>query len=331
VYHRRGVESGAKAWEPRMAGPFVQKLRDRFYQYRNRALMALMRRPGFVRLVMWAMKRRAQAAARTVIYRHTLPVRLMHWTNAIVLAIMLMSGLQIFNATPALYWGNYSDFAHPILSFGAVQKDDGSLAGVTQIGSWKFNTTGVLGLSNVDGQPTQRGFPYWATLPGPQWLAMGRLWHFFFAWFFVINGIAFAAYAVWSGHFRRELLPKPEELKHLPQEIADHARLRFAKGEAAKHYNALQKLTYFLLIFGLGPLVVLTGLTMSPTMDSAFPFLPWLFGGRQSARTIHFLCAFSFLGFFVIHIVMVVLSGTWNNIRSMITGRYAIEPESGHG
>jgi thiosulfate reductase cytochrome b subunit len=281
-----------------MAGPFVQKLRDRFYQYRNRALMALMRKPAFVRLVMWAMKRRAQAAARTVIYRHTLPVRLMHWTNAIVLAIMLMSGLQIFNATPALYWGNYSDFAHPILSFGAVQQDDGSLAGVTQIGSWKFNTTGVLGLSDVDGQPTQRGFPSWATLPGPQWLAMGRLWHFFFAWFFVINGIAFAAYAVWSGHFRRELLPK---------------------------------LTYFLVIFGLGPLVVLTGLTMSPTMDSAFPFLPWLFGGRQSARTIHFLCAFSFLGFFIIHIVMVVLSGTWNNIRSMITGRYAIEPEGGHG
>ena len=120
-------------------------------------------------------------------------------------------------------------------------------------------------------------------------------------------------------------------LVSLPQEIADHARLRFAKGEAAKHYNALQKLTYFLVIFGLGPLVVLTGLTMSPTMDAAFPFLPWLFGGRQSARTIHFLCAFSFLGFFIIHIVMVVLSGTWNNVRSMITGRYAIEPETGHG
>jgi len=314
-----------------MVRPFVQKLRDRFYQYRNRALMALMRKPAFVRLVMWAMKRRARAAERIFFYRHTLPVRIMHWTNAVVLAIMLMSGLQIFNATPALYWGQYSDFAHPIVALHAVQNNDGSLGGVTQIGPWTFNTTGVLGLSDVDGQPTQRGFPSWATLPGPQWLAMGRLWHFFFAWFFVVNGIAFAAYAFWSGHFRSELLPKPEDLKHLPQEIVDHARLRFAKGEAAKHYNALQKLTYFLVIFGLGPLVVLTGLTMSPTMDAAFPFLPWLFGGRQSARTIHFLCAFSFLGFFIIHIVMVVLSGTWNNVRSMITGRYAIEPETGHG
>ena len=284
----------------------------------------------------WRARRKARAAQREMFYRHTLPVRVMHWTNFAVLTVMLMSGLQIFNATPALYWGQYSDFQHPILSLTAVQNADASLSGVTQLGPWRFDTTGVLGASNFDGQPSARGFPSWSTLPGPQWLAMGRLWHFFFAWFFVINGIAFAAYAFWSGHFRRDLLPKEEDLKHLPREIADHARLRFAKGEAAKHYNALQKLTYFIVIFGLGPLVVLTGLSMSPTMDSAFPVLPWLFGGRQSARTIHFLCAFSFLGFFVIHIAMVVLSGAWNNIRSMITGRYAIEPEAieseaGHG
>jgi thiosulfate reductase cytochrome b subunit len=83
------------------------------------------------------------------------------------------------------------------------------------------------------------------------------------------------------------------------------------------------------VIFILGPLVVLTGLTMSPTMDAAFPFLPWIFGGRQSARTIHFVCAFSFVAFFLVHIIMVVLSGTWNNFRSMITGRYNIERDGG--
>jgi thiosulfate reductase cytochrome b subunit len=161
---------------------------------------------------------------------------------------------------------------------------------------------------------------------------MGRLWHLFFAWLLVANGVAFALYAFAAGHFRRDLLPTKADLQHLPQEIADHARLRFPKGEAAKRYNALQKLTYFSVIFILGPFVVLTGLTMSPTIDSAFPQLLWLFGGRQSARTIHFICAFSFLGFFIVHIVMVVLSGTWNNIRSMITGRYAIEPaETNHG
>ncbi|MGH6870916.1 MAG: cytochrome b/b6 domain-containing protein [Rhizomicrobium sp.] len=276
----------------------------------------------------WRERRRAAAAQRTTFYRHTLPIRVMHWTNAIVLAIMLMSGLQIFNATPALYWGQYSDFAHPILSFSATQNTDGSLNGFTQVGPWTFDTTGVLGASTVNGQQVYRGFPSWATLPGPQWLAMGRLWHFFFAWFFVVNGVVFALYAWRSRHLAKELLPRTADLKHLPQEIADHARLRFPRGETARHYNALQKLTYFLVIFGLGPLIVLTGLTMSPTMDSALPFLPWLFGGRQTARTIHFICAFSFLGFFIIHIVMVVLSGTWNNIRSMITGRYAIDPEA---
>ena len=81
----------------------------------------------------------------------------------------------------------------------------------------------------------------------------------------------------------------------------------------------------------LGPLIVLTGLTMSPTMDSVFPFLPWVFGGRQSARTIHFIVAFSFLGFFVIHILALLLSHPWNGLRSMITGRFAIEKEAQDG
>jgi thiosulfate reductase cytochrome b subunit len=280
----------------------------------------------------WRNRRERNEAAPEMFYRHTLPVRVMHWINAIVLAIMFMSGLQIFNAHPALYWGKSADFDHPILSLTATQDAQGNLQGLTQIGDWHFNTTGVLGVSNADGQPAVRGFPDWATLPGPQWLAMGRLWHLFFAWLLVANGVAFALYAFGQGHFKRDLLPTRADLGHLGREILDHARLRFPKGKAAKRYNALQKLTYFSVIFILGPLIVLTGLTMSPTIDSAFPQLLWLFGGRQSARTIHFICAFSFLGFFIVHIVMVVLSGTWNNIRSMITGRYAIAPEEkNHG
>ena len=117
----------------------------------------------------------------------------------------------------------------------------------------------------------------------------------------------------------------------MPREIAEHARLKFSHDETARHYNALQKLAYCLVIFVLGPLIVLTGLAMSPTMDAAFPILPWMFGGRQSARTIHFICAFSFFGFFLVHIAMVMLSGTWNNLRSMITGKYVIHgKEGGH-
>jgi len=262
--------------------------------------------------------------------RHALLTRATHWLNAVILFVMLLSGLQIFNAHPALYWGRTSDFDHPLLSLSARGSDDAVTKGVTQVGPWSFDTTGVLGASRVDGEMTARGFPDWATIPGPQWLAMGRLWHFAFAWLFVLNGAIFVVYAFWSRHAQRELIPGRDDLAHLPREIADHARLRFAKGEAAKHYNALQKLAYGSVIFGVAPLIVLTGLTMSPTIDAAFPELLWIFGGRQSARTIHFLCAFAFLGFFVVHIIMVVLSGTWNNLRSMITGRYVIEGDE-HG
>ena len=263
-------------------------------------------------------------------YRHPFLIRITHWLNAVILFVMLLSGLQIFNAHPALYWGKSADFDHPILSMTAFGHDTTVTQGITQIGPWHFDTTGVLGASRVDGQLVARGFPDWATIPGPQWLAMGRLWHFFFAWLFVTNGLIFAAYALGTRHAQEELIPNLHDLKNLPHEIVTHAQLKFPKGEEARHYNGLQKMAYGAVIFIVAPLIVLTGLTMSPTLDAAFPELLWIFGGRQTARTIHFLCAFSFLAFFIVHIVMVVLSGTWNNIRSMITGRYIIEGKD-HG
>jgi len=266
----------------------------------------------------------APASPHYFFARHALVVRITHWINALCLLILLMSGLQIFNAHPALYWGKSSDFAHPLLSLTAYSDNNG-LVGTTQIGPWHFDTTGTFGASDVDGVRMPRGFPAWATLPGPQWLAMGRLWHFAFAWLLVANAALFMTYAFMRRHVQRDLLPTKDDIAHLPREIVDHVQLRFPKGEAAKHYNGLQKLAYCFVIFVLGPLIVLTGLTMSPMMDSAFPALLWIFHGRQSARTIHFLCAFSFLGFFVVHIIMVILSGSWNNLRSMITGRYVIE------
>jgi thiosulfate reductase cytochrome b subunit len=241
-----------------------------------------------------------------------------------------MSGLNIFNAHPALYWGSGSNFEHPAVMLGGLANSAGDVVqGVTMIGDHSFNTTGVLGASKVDGQLTSRGFPSWATLPGPNWLAMARQWHFAFAWLLVFNALVFVVYGLWSRHFMRDLAPTRKDLAYLPREIVDHARLKFPHGEEARHYNALQKLAYCSVIFVLGPLIVLTGLTMSPTMDAAFPVLPWIFGGRQTARTIHFLCAFSFFGFFLVHIAMVMLSGTWNNLRSMITGWYVIRGKGG--
>ena len=226
------------------------------------------------------------------IYRHKLLVRITHWVNALVIFIMLLSGLQIFNAHPALYWGQDSDFAAPWLAPGR--------------------------------------FPDWITLPGSQWLAMGRRWHFFFAWFFVTNGLIYIGYSLWRRHAQKDLLPSVAELKRIPQVFWDHLRLRFPEGEEAKVYNVLQKLAYFGVAFVLGPLIVLTGLTMSPGMDTSFPILLDIFGGRQSARTIHFLCAFGFVTFFAVHIVMVLLSGVGNNIRSMITGFYRIPHAKEH-
>jgi thiosulfate reductase cytochrome b subunit len=266
------------------------------------------------------------------VYRHSLAVRITHWVNAFCLLVLLMSGLQIFNAHPTLYFGSKSEPDRAVLSMNAVQRDDGSYAGITTIGSTSFNTTGVLGLSrDADGEYDNRGFPSWITLPSYRDLATGRRWHFFFAWLFVFNGLAYLLYAAVSGHIRRDLSPTRSQLSHIGQSIWEHVRFRFPKGEEAKSYNVLQKLAYLAVIFGLLPLVFLTGLTMSPGMDAAFPSLLNIFGGRQSARTIHFLCATGITLFVVVHLVMVVATGTWNNVRSMITGRYVIDPEGPNG
>jgi len=270
---------------------------------------------------------------RVRFYRHALLVRISHWINVICLTALLMSGLQIFNAHPALYWGERSTFDHPWLAINAGQNDAGELVGVTNIlGHW-FNTTGVLGLSqDTDGEPAERAFPAWATLPGPAWLAMGRRWHFFFAWLFVINGVVYVAYSLLGGHLRRDLLPSGRDLAHVGRSLWDHLRLRFPKGEEAKRYNVLQKLAYLGTAFVLGPLIVLAGLTMSPRLDASFPVLLDIFGGRQSARSIHFLCAAALLAFVMTHLIMVLISGVWNNLRSMITGRYDIDDSGGaHG
>ncbi|HWC63763.1 MAG TPA: cytochrome b/b6 domain-containing protein [Rhizomicrobium sp.] len=265
-------------------------------------------------------------------YRHKWPVRVAHWINALCLLVLLMSGLNIFNAHPALYWGNGSNFDHPLLATHAQFDDDGyPVKGITTLFGHAFDTSGWLGMSVEDGERVVRGFPAWATLPAPNWLAMARQWHFAFAWLLVINGAAFFLYGFLSRHFTRDLAPTAQDIRHLPQEITDHARLKFPHDARARHYNALQKLAYCFVLFVLAPLIVLTGLTMSPTMDAAFPILPAIFGGRQTARTIHFVCAFSFLGFFIVHIVMVILSGSWNNLRSMLTGWYVIRKEAPHG
>jgi thiosulfate reductase cytochrome b subunit len=204
--------------------------------------------------------------------------------------LMLMSGLQIFNADPSLYWGQY----------GA-------------------NTDQAL-------WTVRDGFPSWATIPSFQDLATGRRWHLFFAWVLVLSTGSYLLISFLGRHVQRDLVPTRSELapSHLIKDIGNHLRLRFPSGQAAIGYNVLQKLAYLGVIFGLAPVLFCTGLAMSPGIDAACPWLPGFFGGRQSARTIHFTAAMFVALFILVHLAMVVLAGPWNEVRSMITGRYVL-------
>ncbi len=264
-------------------------------------------------------------AERQVTFRHSIWIRVTHWVSAICLLGLLMSGLQIFNAHPALNIGKASDFDHPIMS---IDSNDDQTRGIISFGSHTFDTTGYFGLSSGPDGPASRAFPSWMTLPSDQDLATGRRWHFLFAWILVFNGFIYLAYGLLSGHIKRDLFPRLREFAHIPRAILDHIRFRFGKGDEARRYNILQKLTYIIVLFGVLPTLVLAGITMSPGLDAAFPWLLTLFGGRQSARTIHFVMASLLVVFVIVHILMVIVSGLGNNLRSMITGRFVIHKDA---
>ena len=258
--------------------------------------------------------------------RHALALRVMHWINVVALTILLMSGLGIFNAHPALYWGLSSYQGRPpVLSMTAVATPDGDRRGVTVILGHTFDTDGVFGVSKQpNGQRAIRGFPWWLTIPDQLWLSMSRAWHFFFAWVLVLNGLAYLAWAIASRHVARDLAPTRTDWAGIGRSIADHLKFRHDDGEAATRYNVLQKLAYLIVIFVLLPLTILMVLAMSPRIDTVFTGWVDLVGGRQSARTIHFICAWLIVLFVAIHVFQVIVTGLWNNLRSMITGRFHV-------
>jgi len=273
----------------------------------------------------------AASAARpgTLYYRHTLPVRIMHWINVVALTVLFMSGLQIFNAFPVLHFGKsaYDGTPHA-LEIGARMGDDGRPQGITRIYGREFDTTGWLGLvKDGNGEWIPSTFPPWMMLPGPQWLSMARLWHFFFAWVFVLNGIAFVVYSIASRHLTRDLVPDRGELRGIGASLRDHLRFRHPTGEAARRYNVLQKLAYLVVVFFLLPLIVIMGFGMSPWLNAVLAGWVDLVGGRQSARSIHFIIAWLLVMFVLIHVFQVIVTGLWNNLRSMITGRYRLPAE----
>jgi len=263
---------------------------------------------------------------KEVIYRHTVVVRLTHWINALALVILLGTGLNIFNAHPALYWGQKgSNLDQPWLAMFAAPSPHG-YRGVTAIGPFHVDTTGLLGLSKAGGVVHARAWPEWVTIPSFTDLADARHWHFFFAWILSVNALAYLLWSLGAGHLKRDILPTLADLRAIPQSVGDHIRLKHPTGDAAKRYNVLQRLAYLtviLLVTGM----ILTGLSMSPGIGAAAPWLVQAFGGRQSARSLHFLFAFSLVAFVVVHLVEVVLAGPINEVRSMITGRYAVPVE----
>ena len=249
-------------------------------------------------------------------YRHKLATRLWHWLNALSVFVMLMSGLMILNAHPRLYWG----------AFGA--NADHAWLEITQghirIGSLTLPGLGIFGV--MRGGRSYAVNPL-LTIPSHYDLAGSREWHFAFAWLLVVPGLLFLAWTLLGRH-KRDLAPTLEELRpsHILHDINEHAHLRFPTGEAAKRYNILQKLSYSAVIFVLLPGVIASGMMMSPGLNAAWPWLLELLGGRQSARSIHFICAMGLAAFIIVHLLMVILAGPVNEIRSMISGWYRPHP-----
>ena len=224
-----------------------------------------------------------------LIYRQRLVTRVTHWLWAICLFFLLFSGLQIFNAFPSLHIGKEAGFDY----------DNAVL--VTQ------------------------GVPGALTMPSGRSLATGRVIHLFFAWILVGTLLVWGLASLWNGHWRA-LIPSLAELRGLPRDVANHLRLRF---HHAGDYNVLQKLAYGLVLFVALPLMIATGLTMSPGFNAVAPWLLDVFGGRQTARTIHFVVMVALVAFFVVHMVMILAAGPINEIRSIVTGWYRTDPKGG--
>ncbi|MBL4792572.1 cytochrome b/b6 domain-containing protein [Citromicrobium bathyomarinum] len=215
--------------------------------------------------------------------RHAAPTRVWHWINLLAIIVLFMSGLNISNAHPYLYWGEWG-FA-PEQAWLEVPR-----------------------------------FPGWMTIPGFYSLAKARDWHLLMAFPFAFGLLGMWIAMLWNGHFGRDLMTGKREWRWqaIRRDIGQHLRLDFTHSDGK--YNFLQKLAYGLVLGVLLPGMVLTGMAISPGMDAACPWLLDIFGGRQSARSIHFLFAWGLFGFFVIHVALVLLTGPIGHLRSMTLG-----------
>jgi thiosulfate reductase cytochrome b subunit len=226
--------------------------------------------------------------------RHPALVRVTHWLIAVSFLALLVTGIEILISHPRFYWGETGNVNTPALFKIPIP-------------------------SSRRAVPTGYGY----VLPDQN--GWSRYLHFEAAWVAVLTGLLYGAFGFLRGHFRRNLLPAPSDLspKTLALDIARHLRFRRPSEEEAWSYNVLQRLTYLLVIFVLFPLVIWTGLAMSPAFASVFPAAVTLLGGRQSARTLHFFVSILLVLFLLVHVFEVFLAGFWRRVRAMITGRLA--------
>jgi thiosulfate reductase cytochrome b subunit len=226
--------------------------------------------------------------------RHSLLVRVTHWLTTLAFLALLVSGLELVVSHPRFYWG--------------------------EVGN--VNTRPLFHIpipASRNLVPTGYGY----VLPDQN--GWSRYLHFQSAWVLVLTGMVYVGIGLFRGHFRRELCPTRSDLsaKRLMAAIREHLRFKRPGAEDAWSYNVLQRLAYLVVIFIGFPLIVWTGLAMSPSFVSAFPTAVNVLGGQQSARTLHFLLTGALVAFLLVHILMVILAGFWSRVRAMITGRAA--------
>jgi thiosulfate reductase cytochrome b subunit len=235
-------------------------------------------------------------------------VRVSHWIVTLSILILVFTGFEILMVHPRLYWGKAGNDLTPALLELPISRNY-KHGGYDRPTPFYENGSGPVTANRTYDIFNQNGW--------------GRSLHFLAAWFLVVPGLIYLLLGVLGGHFRSHLLPRGRELapRRFWRDVADHLRFRVPAAGGGPQYGPLQKCAYSFVVFVVAPLMIATGLTMSPAVTATFPSLLDLFGGYQSARTIHFFASAVLVLFVIGHVVMVARSGFRRHMRAMTLGR----------